>query len=102
MAETEIDNEEIVYKVTQRSLLYLWCGDILPAGLLLFLSTEIFMSYSPISITLICVGVALFIVGAYFLLESLAFNELIIYKDRVLIDKYILGKHIINIDDIKR
>jgi hypothetical protein len=101
MNKKEIADDEIIYEVTKRSLGYLIFGDIAPATLLILLGYLLLFNINESSITSICIGTILLLIGIYFLFKSLLFKQLTIYKDRIVIDKLIFGSAVINIDDIK-
>jgi hypothetical protein len=102
MATQTTDNENIVYKANKRNLICLWIGNILPAGLPLSLAIVMFMADDPKSTGTVFVEILLFAASIYILLKSLTFKELIIYKDRVVVDRFIFKKIIIDIKNIAR
>jgi hypothetical protein len=103
MSEKTADNKEILYRVNKRKLFYILVGDMLPAGLFLFVSTSIFRAdnISDVSMVIICVGMIMFIIGMHMFLSTITFKELIIYKDRVEIKRFIIKDKYIFINNIK-
>jgi hypothetical protein len=90
MDKDDIGDDEILYTINKRNWTYLWCGDIIPFGLLFFISYCTLFKTTNASILAICIGIILFIVSSYFLSIALTFNELTIYEDRVVIDRFFL------------
>jgi hypothetical protein len=100
MSENETENNKIVYQLERRNPFYVFFGDLCPSILFLCLSYAIVKSDNP-SLVVECIGILLVVISTYFLLESITFKKITIYKDRVVVDKLFFGKSSITIDDIK-
>ncbi|MDR1976726.1 MAG: hypothetical protein LBQ18_07010 [Campylobacteraceae bacterium] len=105
MSEPITDNEEAMYKASQSEFIYVKIGHLIPAGLCFLISSltlvSTFTNPKTSGIVIVLIAGLLFIMGVYVTLQILTFKELIVYKDRVVIDKYIFGKSSININDIE-
>jgi hypothetical protein len=98
--EEDIGDEEIIYRVDKRKWFYIWAGDMLPASLLLFISIATFMSINT-KIWQICVAVIFFLIGMRMLMSTITFDELIIYKDKIIIRRFFVRDECIYISNIK-
>ena len=94
-----MDKSNVLYEVEERGLIYLIFGDFLMIFVLFITILWLFTLEKMASI--LC-AIVLLIYVIYFLLNSITFKKLIIYENKVVIDRFIFGASIIEISDIKK
>lgn len=90
-------NDEILYRVNERNPVYIF-GDIFLVISFIFIS---FIAFSSDKIIYDILGILFLLFAFYIFIALTTFNELIIYKDRVEIDRKFFGISIIKINEIK-
>ncbi|MDR2081847.1 MAG: hypothetical protein LBP54_08195 [Campylobacteraceae bacterium] len=92
-------NNEVLYKIDERNPAKLILSDIFIIVFLPFLSYAAIYSKAYIYVF---AGVLLSLVDIWYILNVFTFKEIIIYKDRIVFDRYVFGKSTVNINNIKR
>ncbi|MDR1285090.1 MAG: hypothetical protein LBJ88_02690 [Campylobacteraceae bacterium] len=90
-------NNEILYKVNERSMVCIF-GEIFLIIAFILISC---IAFSSDKILFTSFGVFLALFALYIFIVLITFNELVIYKDRVEINRKFFGISIIKIDEIK-
>jgi hypothetical protein len=85
--------------ISERSLLYLLLGDF---GVIIVLFMLIFWLFALKTTISMFFALLAVVYLSYFLLNTITFKKLIIYENKVVIDRFIFGASIIEIDDTKK
>lgn len=93
-----MNKDKVLYKVEERGLIYIFFGEI---PVIIFLSILSYFLLHSHNMSIFFLGILLIMFCIFSTIDLLTFNEIIIYKNRVVIKRFIFGNIIMDIKDIK-